>query len=432
MRHRVPVALALILLVSACSTGYVPPPPPASVPPIDFARSTVQRALATDSDADAAADAVNAFGIDLYRLISAEGDDNLVLSPASVALALGMARAGARGDTAIEMDDVLYEVASDDNPNLLNSLDAALAERNGTFRDLFGEDGEVTLSIANATFAQRDFPLEAAFLDTLAERFGSGVQLVDYGTDPEAARRVINAWVSEQTEERIPELLKPDVLDELTQLTLVNAVYLQAPWHAAFEERGTRDASFTTTDGTSVAVPMMHTSTEFDYAAGDGWQAVELPYVGEQLAMTLIVPDDLAEFEAELDAARFAEVVSSLENRYVNLSMPRFSVETQTSLAELLKTLGMPSAFDPRAADFSGMTTESDGLHITDVIHQANIDVDEEGTEASAASAVIIGWVSSGPDDQVTMAVDRPFLFALRDTHTGAILFIGRVTNPSS
>lgn len=438
MRPRLLAAIAFVLTATACGGGAATRAPLGSESPeaaleeIQLARSSLDRAPGTDADAEAAAEAVNSFGLDLYRLIAAQSEDNLVVSPASIALALGMARAGAAGDTADEMDAVLHGVASPENPNLLNSLDQALAARSGTFTDWQDDEGDVSLRIANAAFAQHGFPLEEAYLDALAARFGSGVQLVDYRSDPEAARRLINEWVATQTEERIPELLQPGTIDRLTRLVLTNAIYLKAQWYAPFDEQATRDAPFVTASGETVSVPMMVNQFDVRYAAGYGWQAVEIPYVGEQLAMTVIVPDDLASFEADLDAATFSGIFSAMGERYVNLLLPRFRAETHVSVRDALMALGMTAAFDPRLADFSGITPESEGLVISDVVHQANIDVDEEGTEAAAATAVIIGFTSGGPPDAVTLTVDRPFVFALRDTQTGAVLFLGRITDPSA
>jgi serpin B len=387
----------------------------------------VDRAPSAGADAVAAADAVNAFGLDIYSQLAADGD-NLVFSPSSIALALAMARAGARGTTAEEMDAVLHEVASDEHAAWLNALDLALGNRTGTFRDASDEEQEVTLGIANTSFAQGDMNLEQAYLEALASRFGSGVQLVDFRSETEAARRLINAWVNEQTRQRIPELLQPGVLDEMTRLALVNAIYLKAAWQNPFEEELTSDGRFALTDGSRITVPMMSLLEPLPYARGDEWEAVELPYVGGSLAMTVIVPDDIAAFEGSLDPDVLASVVGALQERSVQLSFPRFGIETKTELGEVLAALGMPTAFTDMA-DFSGITTDYP-LAISAVVHQANIDVDEAGTEAAAATAVIIGAVSA-PIVDVTLDVDRPFLFALRDKPTGAVLFLGRVMDPS-
>jgi serpin B len=392
----------------------------------------VARLVTTPDDALAAAAAVNAFGIELFRAAT-PGDENAVVSPASIAIALAMARAGARGETAEQMDAVLRRFGADDVAAWPAALADALAARSGTFRDHGGTDLDVILRIANAPFAQRGMPLEAAFIEALGARFGAGLRLVDYRTATEEARQEINTWVREQTEQRIPELLAPGVLTPDARLTLVNAIYLKAPWRKAFTPESTAPAPFTRLDGSVVEVPTMATSTDLRYAAGAGWQAVEIPYLGDQLALTVIVPDDLGAFEAGLDAAALETIVGGLAERPVHLWLPRFGIETQAHLAESLKALGMPLAFDPERADFSGITPAEE-LFVHAVVHQANIDVDEKGTEAAAATAVVVGVVSA-PIDQpepVELRVDRPFLFALRDLPTGAVLFLGRVTDPSA
>jgi serine protease inhibitor len=396
--------------------------------PVGVAMAAVPRASADPALAVQAGDAINAFGIELFERLADRGS-NAVVSPASIALALGMARAGARAETASQMDKVLRQVASDEHAGWLNALDAALAARTGSFADQTGAQQPVTLRIANAPFAQADEAWSQDYLTALAERFGAGVRLVDYKADPEAARRAINAWVSDQTEQRIPELLAQGVLDQLTRLVLVNAIYLKAAWLYPFPESATAPAPFTRLDGSTLDVPTMHLSEELRYAAGDGWRAVELPYVGQYLALTIIVPDDLATFEATLDGDRFSSLVGALQQRPVTLSLPKFGIETKTELGPVLAAMGMPLAFDPEHADFSGMTTQ-EPLYIDKVIHQANIDVDEKGTTASAATAVAIR-AGAAPAEPVELLVDHPFLFALRDVQTGAVLFLGRVTEPA-
>jgi serpin B len=389
--------------------------------------SSVARAAADPADAALAAEALNDFGLELLRK-GTMGGENAVLSPASIVLALAMARAGARGDTAGEMDLVLRSVASDAHPSWLNALDAALATRSGTFKDRANKDADVLLRIANQSFAQRDLPWEADYLDALAARFGSGLRLVDFIRDAEGARLDVNAWVAERTEGRIPELLPQGSVDELTRLVLVNAIYLKAAWLSPFDEKATCPGTFHRLDGPGMDVPMMHGTFGARYAEGDGWQAVELPYVGRQLAMLIVLPDELPAFEAALDGASLGKIAAALEDERVALSLPRFGIESKLTLNEVLSAMGMPLAFDPDRADFSGITPVDD-LYISGVIHQANIDVDEEGTEAAAATAVVMGIVSM-PPEPIPVAVDRPFLFALRDLETGAILFLGRVVEP--
>jgi len=416
MKHQLIAEVVLVVLVAACGSG-------SGASDVAFA-ADVTRASASPAAATTAATAINAFGLELLGRVGTSGG-NVVVSPASVALALAMARAGAGGATAAQMDNVLHGVGADG----LNALDQALAARNGTFTDAAGVGLPVTLQIANAPFAQRGLALLPAYLDTLAADFGAGVRLVDYQADPEAARQTINAWVKTQTDGRIPQLLGTGTVTPATRLALVNAIYLKASWATAFPADATQPAPFTRADGSTVSVATMSLSTSLQYAAGPGWRAVELPYVGGSLALTVIVPDDLATFEAGLTEQGLAQVTSALAPREVDLSLPKFSIETATSLAAALTALGMPLAFDPDQADFSGITTQQ-RLFISDVIHQADIAVDEKGTEAAAASAVVMAGTAA-PAERVTLRVDRPFLFALRDLPTGAILFLGRVADPS-
>jgi serpin B len=427
MSRRLAALLAMVVTASAaCSSA----PPPINDPAgIELARADVARAVASPSDANAAAASIDAFGLDLYRQLGA-GGGNLVFSPTSVAIALALARAGARGETATEMDAVLHALGLEQQAAGLNALDLALAGRSGSFADEAGKMHDVTLRIANTPFAQRDMALEPAYLDALAGSFGAGLRLVDYAHDPEAARKLINAWVDVRTEHRIPELLAAGTIDDLTRLALVNAIYLKAAWATPFEPSLTKPGSFTRTDSSSIDVPMMHGGGPLPYAAGVGWRAVELPYIGGSLAMTVIVPDDLAAFESGFGAESLAQVISALETRSVDLTFPRFGLETQADLATILAALGMPRAFDPDQADFSGITT-AEQLYISAVIHQANIDVDEKGTEAAAATAVVMR-ATAEPAGPVTMRVDRPFIFLLRDVPTGAVVFMGRVVDPAT
>ncbi|MFI5255606.1 MAG: serpin family protein, partial [Candidatus Limnocylindrales bacterium] len=300
MHRNLAALLCLVVAVStACSAGPAATNDPAG---IGLAMADVARAPASSGDANAAAAAIDAFGLDLYQQLGKTGG-NLVFSPASIALALTMARLGARGETAAQMDTVLHALvpttAGDAAATAaagLNALDQALAARSGTFPDESGKSQDVILRIANATFAQRDMAIQPAYLDALAASFGAGLRLVDYARDPDAARKLINAWVAVHTERRIPELLAPGTVDDLTRLALVNAIYLKAPWVTPFDPSLTKPDAFTRADGTTVQVPMMHGGGELPYAEGAGWQAVELPYVGGSLAMDVIVPDDLATF----------------------------------------------------------------------------------------------------------------------------------------
>jgi serpin B len=390
---------------------------------------------ASRSDILSASGAVDAFGADLYAVLAkAAGNGNLVFSPASIETALAMTYAGAAGPTAEEMARALhFELQGDALHQAFNSLDALLKSRSWQGKDSEGKDQGVVVKTANSLWAQKDLAFEKLFLDTLAADYGAGVRLVDYKTAAEDARTTINEWVAGQTEDKIKDLIPQGALDELTRLVLVNAVYLDATWAYQFDKAMTTDGQFTTLAGTAVTTPMMSQSAGFAYGMGDGWEAVELPYARDDLAMLLIVPQQghFAEIEGQLQNGLIEEVVGGLSrDAEVDLTMPKFKFRTQAGLADALKALGMEKAFDPEAADFSGMTRQ-ETLYVSDVIHEAYIAVDEEGTEAAAATAVIMR-ATAAPMTTVQMKVDRPFLFALRDRDTGAILFLGRVTDPTA
>lgn len=450
MPRSLPLLAIVVALLSGCSLSPAAfpmptlPEPPATadqgalptathdVADVELAIADVPRSEASPDDARSASEGINALGLDMLRSLAAE-NTNTVISPASIAIALAMARAGANGRTASEMDAVMRGIGAPENAAWLNALDQVLASRSGSFPDMSGETRDVTLRIANAPFSQRGMPLEDAYLTALAEAYGAGVRLVDYIGDAEGSRRLINAWVDERTEHRIEELLPNDSVDDLTRLILVNAIYLKAPWMIPFAEEATADGVFTRADGSRVDVPMMSKSHHMAYADSAGWQAVDLPYVGDKLSMLLILPDDPEAFMDTLDASQLDAIVAGLnQSREVKLSLPRFGIETQAELKELLSAMGMPTAFDEKAADFSGITS-AELLHISAVVHQATIDVDEAGTEAAAATAVIGSTLSGLPrPEELKLRFDRPFVFALRDIETGAVLFLGTVGDPST
>ena len=436
---------------------------------LEVVASSVERRPADAKAAKTAATSVTAFGIDFYRRMLTDPSldlkgKNVVFSPTSIALALGMVRAGAKGRTATQIDEVLHAADWDTFGPALGSLGEVIASRDGTYDDDEGHMHALALRIANSSFAQRGWAIEPGYLDAIARDFGASQRLVDYMADPEAARKTINAWVSRQTEQRIPELLTPDDVSTLTRFYLVNAVYLKANWVVEFIDGETAPRAFHAPSGV-VDVPTMtlRGGQEVPYVAGDGWKATELRYRGKDdtypLAMTLIMPDDMAAFERGLSGAQVGKIAASLQKERtrlsnditggpeddcgsypysLNLFMPRFDVDTRAQLKDVLAGLGMPDAFDAGLADFSGIHPASadDGpIHIGNVIHQANISVDEKGTEAAAATAIGMdtgGCTGPSPAKELKFRLDHPFFFALRDLDTGAILFAGRVLDPSA
>lgn len=431
----IPLLVALAVMAAACDSGQAAGPEQTSSDSVAGLTQSAESRAESGASADDLAAAVagsRAFATDAYFQLASAGDENLVFSPASIRLALAMTWAGADGATASQMADVLYLDLSPDRMHAaLNALDALLASRNRV--EAPGPDGEerkVVLTIENALWGQAGYGFLQEFLDTLAINYGAGMHLVDFAADAEAARAAINDWVADRTSDRIPELIPAGVISDLTRLVLTNAVYLDATWARPFDPEATGDGAFTTLDGSEVIVPIMHSNGELGYAAGDGWQSVELPYTGGELAMLVIVPDagrfeqvesDLASVLGEAARGRIANVV---------LGLPKWEFRTQAGLVSMLEGLGMTDAFDPAVADFSPMTGDPE-LFISDVVHEAFITVDEAGTEAAAATAVIMELRAALPGETIELEIDRPFLFALRDVETGEILFMGRVVDPS-
>jgi serpin B len=341
-----------------------------------------------------------------------------------------MTYAGARGETETQMADTLdFLLSQDDLHPAFNALALELASRGEGAQ---GKDDEgFRLNIVNAIWGQKDYAFLNSFLDTLAVNYGAGLRLLDFINETEAARVTINDWVAEQTEGRIEDLIPQGALNAWTRLVLTNAIYFNAAWLNPFDEGGTYDGTFHRLDGSQVTVPMMRQTESFGYGEGDGYQAVALPYDGNELDMVILLPDSgqFEAFEAALSAETVAGIIDDISYQKVALTMPQFEFESEFSLKEALAALGMPIAFDDSQADFSGMAGNQE-LYISDVIHKAFVSVDEEGTEAAAATAVIIA-ASAAPAEPVTVTIDRPFIFLIRDIESGAILFVGRTMNPA-
>jgi serpin B len=425
--RRPAVSLLVLSATLACTDAREEGPPP---PPGERVASTLARV--TDPAPDAAlAQAVagtTAFALDLHRALAATTDGNLFFSPQSVAFALSMAYAGAAGETAAAFEETLHvSIPEAAHHRAMNDLSRQLASRG---EGATGTDGQpFRLRLVNQLFAQRNFPFEAPFLDVLAAEYGADVRLMDFAGAPEPSRAAINGWVAEATEDRIPHLLPEGTIDTETVAVLVNAIYFSAAWATQFRPADTEPRSFTLLDGSTRAVPTMHApDLPARFAHEEGVDVVELPYDGGELSMLLLVPPvaELASFEAALTAERLDALVGALEPQHLALSMPRFEVRTSASLEPPLSALGLGIAFTD-AADLSRMSTAA-SLVITDVVHEAFVKVDESGTEAAAATAVIVGVTSVPQIRPVT--VDRPFLFLVRDDATGTVVFLGRVVAP--
>ena len=432
MKNIVLSVLMAIVLLAMAGCGSLAGVPGGHRPPGEIARSEKQRVTSPDAAEADLAELVagnSAFAFDLYQALR-EGNDNLFYSPYSISLALAMTYAGARGETERQMADTLHFTLPQGRLHpAFNGLDIELARRG---EGAEGKDGEgFRLNIVNAIWGQEDYKFLPEFLDVLAENYGAGLRILDFMNAPEESRVTINDWVSDQTEGRIEDLIPQGVIDALTRLVLTNAIYFNAAWSEPFEPDLTGDGTFYLLDGREVTVPMMRQTESFGYAEGEGYQAVELPYDGRELSMVILLPvaGQFEPFEGSLDAERVDAIVKDLAHRRVALTMPKFEFEAGFSLREALAAMGMPDAFTG-AADFSGMTGSRD-LFIADVIHKAFVTVDEAGTEAAAATAVVMVELAM-PEEPVEVTVDRPFIFLIRDIETGAILFVGRVVNPSA
>jgi serpin B len=409
------------LLLSACGPVKVAQSKLGRVSNPDVAASDLEQLIAGNT----------AFAFDLYQAVR-PSNGNVVYSPYSISLAFAMTYGGARGGTATQMADVLhYTLSGEKFHPAFNALDLDLARRPDQATNVDAKE-RFQLSIANSLWGQDGWPFLPEYLDLLALNYGAGMRLVDFKNAPESARQQINKWVYDQTRGRIKDILPPGMIDPLTRLVLANAIYFKATWEYEFNANETSDEPFHLLDGETVSVPMMgmKTGKNFTYAAGDGWQAVSLPYKGGLTEMMVIVPDagNFETFESTLTAERYNEILTAMQPQEVILSMPKFTFETQFGLKDILTGMGMQAAFDPNAADFSGIDGQRD-LVISDAIHKAFIAVDEKGTEAAAATIVIMG-MGALPQQGIVLTIDRPFFFFIRDVPTGTILFMGRVVDP--
>ena len=355
------------------------------------------------------------------------GSENLVFSTYSISLAFSMAYAGGRGETETQMAEMLGFLPQETQHPAFNAIESrmsGLGEKGGG-----GPKPPFRLSVANSAWGQEGFRFEQAYLETLAGHYGAGLRPADFGR-PEEASGQINAWIEDETEGRIKDLVKPESLDPSTRLVLANAVYFKASWLSSFVQEKTQDGTFALPGGGEVTVPLMRQTSYLPHAEGQGYQAVRLPYKGGAADMLVVLPEEgrFEEVEGRLNAGLLDEVDAKMDpDAYVRLTMPRFDFETQLDLIPLLRSMGMTLPFGG-TADFGGITKEAD-LFVGAAIHKANITVDEKGTEAAAATMLDM-MVSANPEP-VEMTANRPFLFAITERETSAVLFLGRVTDPS-
>ena len=375
---------------------------------------------ATASSVEATVDACNGFAFDLFGRYSVD-DGNILFSPYSISTALSMTYEGARGETAEEMEAVF---------GFLEDPSERLPSVAGIYNTLNEEGREYALHTVNALWIQQGYPVLEDYVDAIIGYYGGDVNALDFVAEPDESRVTINEWVEERTNDRIKDLFPSGSIDADVRLVLTNAIYFKGDWLYEFDEEATGEEEFHVTPSTSVTVDMMSLRDEtFNYAETDELQLLELPYTGEDVSMLILLPKEgrMGDVEAQLSAERLCEWVDVMEGTAVNVYLPRFTFETKYFMMEDLAEMGMPTAFTD-AADFSGMTGNRE-LFIDKVIHQAFIEVNEEGTEAAAATGVSMRLSAAMPGE--VFRADHPFIFLIRDMDTGVILFMGRMTDPS-
>ena len=368
----------------------------------------------------------NQFAVDLYvRLDEQQPGKNLFFSPTSITMALAMTAAGARGQTQTEMAKTLH-------------LEEAMAQAHVYYHKLLqqwnadGEKRPYQLHVANRLWGLASYPIRSEFLALTRQQYDAEMTLLNFA-DAEGAGREINQWVEARTNNKIKHLISPGALGALTRLVLTNATYFKGDWVKPFDTKGTQEEEFTVSAERKVSVPLMHQTAAFGFAEEETLQLLEMPYAGRDLSMVVLLPKKLGglpELETSLSRERLDSLVSQLLPREVNTSIPRFKLEASVELAPTLEALGMRLAFSNQA-DFSGISDRK-GLYISAVVHKAFVDVNEEDTEAAAATAVVMrASARRMPQPIRIFRADHPFLFLIRDMHTGSVLFMGRVVDPT-
>jgi len=421
------ITISLILIVVASLGiflyGCAPQPTPANnqnqtnqqIPPINNVSGVIFNNVV---------DANNQFAFDLYKnWASREG--NMFFSPYSISSALAMTYEGAKGKTADEMQKVLHFPADS------NARRSGFSQINAQIN---GKDKPYALATANALWAQNGYPFSQDYLNIVEQTYGGKATNLDFKKNSEGSRKTINAWVENKTNNKIVDLIPSGSITAATRLVLTNAIYFKANWTSQFDKDATYDADFNTSSNT-IKTPMMHDGGNFNYVESSDLQVLELPYLGDDLSMLIILPrSSLSSVEASLDATKLTQLRTSLKTEDVAVSLPTFKMETTYLMAEDLPNMGMPTAFSDKDANFSGMTSANEQFYISQVIHQAFVNVTESGTEAAGATAVIIAGITAIVGEQPQPKIfnaDHPFIFIIQQKDTGNMLFMGRMSDPS-
>jgi serpin B len=437
------ILLSTSLMIGLAACDSRPSNADATPPPAPQAQAT-DSSRPTELDMGTAADQANIFAGNFYGRIASEKSGNLFFSPLSIHAALSMTYAGARGETASQMQEVLafrhgpeegaehhaYSQLLEalNNPQTIQVPSPDPGKREMVERPVFD------LIVANRLWGQQGFDWNQGYIELTQREYLAGLETVDFEHDSEGARQAINTWVEDTTRDRIQDLIPAGALNNLTRLVLTNAIYFKANWASAFEELATRPEPFRLQSGQSVDVPTMHQTDKFGYLEDADWQALEMPYEGDALSMIVLLPADregtLSALESQLAEGDVLAELSILGREDVQVWLPKFEMTEELDLGSTLQSMGMTLAFSDRA-DFSGMAADAK-LQISKALHKAFVEVDEKGTEAAAATAVVIGLTSMPmqPEEPKVFRADRPFLFLIRHKASGAVLFVGRVMDP--
>jgi serpin B len=366
------------------------------------------------------------FALDLYSHLAKGDEGNLFYSPYSISTALAMTYAGARGNTATEMEKVLHFEARQGVHSPFKELQSRV--------NAIGEKGKVTLNVANSLWPDRQYKFLDSFMYLVSKHYVATIKPIDF-SNADLAAKLINTWVEDKTNDLIKDILKASDIDPLTKLALVNAIYFKGTWKYQFKKKQTREQDFMVTRANRVKVPLMSQAGKFHYGENKDLQVLELPYDGDDVSMVVILPrkvDGLAALEKKLNAQTLTQWTGLLrQHKKVNVFFPRFKMEYMMHMKKTLTAMGMPDAFSTVRADFSGMDG-SRNLRIHKVIHKAFVEVNEEGTEAAAATVVLMAARSARIDRPPTFRADHPFIFLIKDRVTGSVLFMGRMTNPAT